>query len=67
MRESGGRFSAFAALPLPHVAASVEEFRRAADELGMLGACVTTAIRGTGHAAFANSSVAVAACVRAEA
>ena len=33
----GGRFAAFAALPLPHPAAAIEEAIRALDELGLAG------------------------------
>ena len=40
------RFRAFAALPLPHVDASLAELARAMDELGMLGATITTSILG---------------------
>ncbi|GAB2520768.1 amidohydrolase family protein [Nocardia heshunensis] len=40
------RFSAFAALPLPHVDAALEELTRALDQLGMAGATVTTDILG---------------------
>jgi aminocarboxymuconate-semialdehyde decarboxylase len=40
------RFRAFAALPLPHVQASLEELRRSLDELGMLGVAITTSILG---------------------
>ena len=41
------RFSAFAALPLPHVDAALKELARGLDELGMLGATVTTDVLGT--------------------
>ncbi|MGX7758236.1 amidohydrolase family protein [Streptomyces angustmyceticus] len=41
-----GRFSAFAALPLPHLDASLEELARALDDLGMAGAGVTTDVLG---------------------
>ncbi|MFE7778651.1 amidohydrolase family protein [Streptomyces sp. NPDC057445] len=40
------RFSAFAALPLPHLDASLEELARALDELGMVGAGLTTSVLG---------------------
>lgn len=42
------RFRAFAALPLPHVDAAVKELTRALDDLGMVGAAVTTSILGRG-------------------
>ncbi len=38
------RFTAFAALPLPHVEASLEEMTRALDDLGMVGVCITNTI-----------------------
>lgn len=41
-----GRFLAFAALPLPHVDAALRELAYALDELGMVGAAVTTTVRG---------------------
>ncbi|MER8184518.1 amidohydrolase family protein [Kitasatospora sp. NPDC094015] len=41
-----GRFSAFAALPLPHVDAALVELHRALDELGMVGVAVTTDVLG---------------------
>jgi 6-methylsalicylate decarboxylase len=37
VREHPKRFAAFACTPLPHVQASIEETRRALDELGMAG------------------------------
>jgi aminocarboxymuconate-semialdehyde decarboxylase len=40
------RFRAFAALPLPHVDAALAELGRALDELGMVGAAITTSIGG---------------------
>ena len=40
------RFRAFAALPLPHTEAALAELRRALDELGMVGAAVTTSVLG---------------------
>lgn len=46
VRDHPDRFAAFAALPLPHVDAALEELRRALDELGMIGATVTTSTLG---------------------
>lgn len=46
VRDWPGRFSAFAALPLPHLDASLEELARALDDLGMAGAGVTTDVLG---------------------
>ncbi|MFK0261602.1 amidohydrolase family protein [Streptomyces angustmyceticus] len=46
VRDRPARFSAFAALPLPHLDASLEELARALDELGMAGAGVTTDVLG---------------------
>ena len=40
------RFVAFAALPLPHVDAALQELDRALGELGMLGVTITTSILG---------------------
>lgn len=40
------RFAAFAALPLPHIDAAIEELGRALDELGMVGAAMTTSVMG---------------------
>ncbi|KAA2258159.1 amidohydrolase [Solihabitans fulvus] len=40
------RFSAFAALPLPHTDAALTELTRAIDELGFVGAAVTTDVLG---------------------
>lgn len=40
------RFRAFAALPLPHTDAALDELDRALGELGMLGAAVTTSVLG---------------------
>jgi predicted TIM-barrel fold metal-dependent hydrolase len=40
------RFRAFAALPLPHTEAALAELERALDELGMVGAAVTTSVLG---------------------
>lgn len=42
------RFRAFAALPLPHVDASVKELTRALDDLGMAGVGITTSVLGRG-------------------
>ncbi|MDI2127558.1 amidohydrolase family protein [Yinghuangia seranimata] len=41
------RFSAFAALPLPHVDDALVELTRALDDLGMVGVAVTTDVLGT--------------------
>src|SRR5207237_8333014 len=38
------RFAAFAALPLPHVDASLSEMRRALDNLGMLGVAMNCSV-----------------------
>lgn len=48
------RFRAFAALPLPHTDAALAELSRALDDLGMVGAAVTTSVlgRGLGDPAF---------------
>ena len=40
------RFRAFAATPLPHIAASLAELARALDELGMVGVTMTTTVLG---------------------
>src|SRR5712691_11357377 len=40
------RFAAFACTPLPHVQASIDEMRRALDELGMVGVTAGTAVLG---------------------
>jgi predicted TIM-barrel fold metal-dependent hydrolase len=40
------RFGAFASLPLPHLPESLDEMRRALDDLGMAGVAVTTSILG---------------------
>jgi predicted TIM-barrel fold metal-dependent hydrolase len=40
------RFAAFAAIPLPHVDAAIVELSRALDELGMIGAAITTSVLG---------------------
>ncbi|MER6257474.1 amidohydrolase family protein [Streptomyces sp. NPDC001584] len=41
-----GRFRAFAALPLPHVDATLREVTRALDDLGAVGVGVTTTVLG---------------------
>ncbi|MFF1336986.1 amidohydrolase family protein [Streptomyces sp. NPDC058290] len=41
-----GRFRAFAALPLPHVDAALREIAHAFDDLGAVGAGVTTTVLG---------------------
>jgi len=46
VREYPKRFAAFAAAPLPHVNASVDEIRRALDYLGMVGVTAGTAVLG---------------------
>ncbi|MGW7364339.1 amidohydrolase family protein [Streptomyces sp. NPDC054841] len=46
VRDWPERFSAFAALPLPHLDASLEELARALDVLGMAGAGLTTSVLG---------------------
>jgi predicted TIM-barrel fold metal-dependent hydrolase len=40
------RFAAFAALPLPHIDAAIAELGRAIDDLGMVGAAITTSVMG---------------------
>jgi 6-methylsalicylate decarboxylase len=40
------RFAAFAALPMPHVEESVDEMRRALDELHMAGVAMNTSVLG---------------------
>ena len=45
-RRFPARFRAFAALPLPHTDAALAELGRALDELGMVGAAVTTSVLG---------------------
>ena len=40
------RFRGFAALPLPHTEVALAELERALDELGMVGAAVTTSVLG---------------------
>ena len=46
VRETPKRFGAFACTPLPHVQASIDEMKRALDELGMVGVTVGTAVLG---------------------
>jgi predicted TIM-barrel fold metal-dependent hydrolase len=46
VRAHPGKFAAFAALPLPHVDASLAELRRALDELGMVGVTFATSVLG---------------------
>ena len=46
VREFPKRFAAFACTPLPHVQASIDETRRALDELGMSGVTTGTAVLG---------------------
>jgi predicted TIM-barrel fold metal-dependent hydrolase len=46
VRENPRRFAAFACTPLPHVRASIEETRRALDELGMVGVTAGTVVLG---------------------
>ncbi len=46
VREYPKRFAAFACTPLPHVRASIEETRRALDELGMVGVTTGTVVMG---------------------
>jgi len=43
--EHPGRFLAYAALPIPHVAEALTEMARALEELGMVGVSVTTVLR----------------------
>jgi len=42
------RFRAFATLPFPHTDAALKELTRALDDLGMVGAAVTTSVLGRG-------------------
>jgi predicted TIM-barrel fold metal-dependent hydrolase len=49
------RFSAFAALPLPHMDEALKELARGLDDLGMVGATVTTDVLG---ASLADPSLA---------
>jgi aminocarboxymuconate-semialdehyde decarboxylase len=46
VREYPKRFAAFACTPLPHVRASIEETRRALDDLGMVGVMAGTVVLG---------------------
>src|SRR4051794_5514771 len=46
VREHPERFRAFASLPFPHTDAALAELARCLDELGMLGAAVTTSVLG---------------------
>ncbi|MEV0073692.1 MULTISPECIES: amidohydrolase family protein [unclassified Amycolatopsis] len=46
VRQHPDRFKAFASLPLPHTGAALGELTRALDELGFLGAAVTTSVLG---------------------
>jgi 6-methylsalicylate decarboxylase len=46
VREHPKRFAAFACTPLPHVRASIEETRRALDDLGMVGVTTGTVVLG---------------------
>ncbi|WP_226470557.1 amidohydrolase family protein [Luteimonas panaciterrae] len=46
VRRHPSRFRAFASLPLPHIDAALVELKRAVEELGMLGACITTSVLG---------------------
>ena len=46
VRDHPDRFAAFAALPLPHVEVALHELRRALDDLGMIGATVSTSTLG---------------------
>jgi predicted TIM-barrel fold metal-dependent hydrolase len=46
VREYPKRFAAFACTPLPHVQASIEETRRALDDLGMVGVTAGTFVLG---------------------
>jgi predicted TIM-barrel fold metal-dependent hydrolase len=46
IREYPKRFAAFACTPLPHVQASIEETRRALDDLGMVGVTAGTFVLG---------------------
>ena len=46
VREHPKRFAAFACTPLPHIAASIEEIRRALDDLGMVGITAGTMVLG---------------------
>lgn len=46
VRAHGGKFAAFACLPLPHIDESLAELTRALDELGMVGVTVATSVLG---------------------
>ncbi|HTC64211.1 MAG TPA: amidohydrolase family protein [Candidatus Saccharimonadales bacterium] len=46
VREYPERFASFACTPLPHVQASIEETRRALDDLGMVGVTAGTFVLG---------------------
>ncbi len=46
VREHPKRLAAFACTPLPHVAASIAEIRRALDDLGMVGVAAGTMVLG---------------------
>ncbi len=46
VREYPKRFAAFACTPLPHVQASIDETRRALDDLGMVGVTAGTFVLG---------------------
>lgn len=46
VRQRSSRFSAFVALPLPHIDAALAEMARGLDDLGMAGVAVTTDILG---------------------
>jgi predicted TIM-barrel fold metal-dependent hydrolase len=46
VREHPRRFAAFATLPLPHIDAALAELGRGLDELGMVGASISTTVLG---------------------
>lgn len=46
VRQYPSRFAAFACTPLPHIKASLDELKRALDQLGMVGATVATSVLG---------------------
>jgi predicted TIM-barrel fold metal-dependent hydrolase len=46
VREYPQRFAAFACTPLPHIQASIDEMRRALDDLGMVGVTAGTTVVG---------------------
>jgi aminocarboxymuconate-semialdehyde decarboxylase len=56
VRQGRGRFAAFAALPLPHIAAAIQELRRALDDLEMAGVAATTEVMGKSLADLRSSS-----------